>query len=190
MKNFERILEKVGLDARESVVYLDLLHHPFSSMTDISHRTGIHRPVLYSLLPVMKERGIIFTKDHGKRTLYHASAPAALQEIVREAEAKLQSILPDIQYIYDSQGEDIRVMHHSGVSGIQKIYQEIVDMLPEDGEYFAYTGKNALADTKLFTKKFWETRDRKRLRRFVIAPTDRIPFFAQDTHREVVYFQK
>lgn len=66
----------------------------------------------------------------------------------------------------------------------------MVDLLPPDGEYYAYTGKNNLADQRFFTKRYWETRDQKRLKRYVIAPLDRVPFFNSDPYREVVHFQK
>lgn len=190
MKNFQKILERIGLSERESRVYLDLLDHPFSSMIEVSRRTGIHRPVLYVLLPLLKERGIVFAKEKGKRTLYHASSPVVLQDLAREMESKLQSIIPDLQFIYDSKGDHISIIHHDGIIGIQKIYQEMVDTLPPDGEYYAYTGKNNLADQRFFTPRYWETRDRKRLKRYVIAPMDRVPFFNTDPHRNVVHFQK
>lgn len=109
---------------------------------------------------------------------------------MREMETKVDSILPDLQQIYDSQGDNIKILHFHGLRGIQQIYEDLARLSPPDSEYFAYTGKNELADTRFFTKDFWEIRDKKRLRRFVIAPTDRIPFFTQDDRRQVVYFQK
>lgn len=88
-------------------------------MIEISRRTSIHRPVLYHLLPLLKEQGIVFTKEKGKRILYHASSPVVLQDIAHEMESKLQSIIPDLQFIYDSKGDHISIIHYDGVSGIQ-----------------------------------------------------------------------
>lgn len=63
MNKLQKALEMAGFSDREGAVYLDLLEHPYSSMTEVSQRTGIHRPVLYSLLPAMKERNFVFTKE-------------------------------------------------------------------------------------------------------------------------------
>lgn len=179
-----------GLSDRESATYLDLLSHPYSSLSEISQRTGLHRPVLYALLPAMKERNLVFTKTKGKRVLYHASEPSVIRDSLKETEAKVESILPDLQNVFDSQGDNIKILHFHGLDGIRKIYEDLARLLPADGEYFAYTGKNELADNRFFTPEFWKTRDAKRLKRYVIAPTDRIPFFTADSRREVVYFQK
>jgi hypothetical protein len=88
---------------------------------------------------------------------------------VEEVSSGIRSVIPELQSIYDAKDKHVHISYHDGIPGIQKIYEEIVRILPEDGEYFAYTGRYTRADPQYFTEKFWKLRDKKRLSRYVIA---------------------
>jgi sugar-specific transcriptional regulator TrmB len=52
---YSKILQKIGLSERESLIYIDLLENETSTISDIAKRTNLHRPVVYSTLPVLEE---------------------------------------------------------------------------------------------------------------------------------------
>lgn len=188
MKKFERILQKIWLSEKESQIYLDLLDHPYSSMLDISRRTGIHRPALYKLLPLLRERGLVFIKTKKKQISYHASSPTVLQDLLDEMSGRLESVLPELQSVYDAHGHHVHTAYHDGIAGIQKIYEEIARLVPEDDAYYAYTGKKSKAGPEYFTPTFWKMRDKKRLKRYVIGSKDRTLSLRTDPLREVATF--
>ena len=59
MNKYSSLLRKLGLSEKESAIYLDLLEHGESSITDVVERTRIHRPDAYKFLPLLSERGFV-----------------------------------------------------------------------------------------------------------------------------------
>lgn len=54
MEKFLRLFERLGISEHGARLYLDLLEHGTSSVSDIAKRTGLHRVEIYRVLPLMK----------------------------------------------------------------------------------------------------------------------------------------
>lgn len=56
MKNYQTILERLGVPEKASIIYIDLIEHGRSSPSEIVARTGLHRPEVYRYLPFLTDK--------------------------------------------------------------------------------------------------------------------------------------
>ena len=117
-------LEKIGLNEKETAIYLAALELGQDSISHIAKKAGIKRPTAYCILEELQKRGLVSTATKGKRTLWGAEEPAKLHGIIAEKSRALNAILPYLEAINNRRAEKPRVRFFEGREGIQRIYEE------------------------------------------------------------------
>ena len=92
--DYTPFLRKIGLSELEARVYLDLLEHGSSVIAEIARRTNSHRQMIYRVLPVLMEQGLVSSGPIGKRQAYTAESPSHLKSMVDILANNFESILP------------------------------------------------------------------------------------------------
>lgn len=89
-RNLEIELQRIGLDERQSKVYLAALELGPSPVQKIAQRAGVPRATTYLVLDDLRNKGFVTTYDEGKKTLFVAESPDRLESLIDEREAELK----------------------------------------------------------------------------------------------------
>lgn len=167
---YSGILEQLGLSSRESQIYLYLLNNGASTIAAMAKEAGLHRPIVYQILPGLIERGLISKVIQGKRTKYSAESPDKLKAMIEELRLNFENALPDLDQIYRNKKNRPLVKFLEGRKGIMAVFDDIVDSLKKDDVFYRYSSRKASTPGEKYLSPYYrEKRDEKQLQRFVIT---------------------
>ncbi len=116
------LLENLGLDERESEIYLALLELGPQLPQYIARNTGIKRTTLYEIFPEMVKRGLIVEVSQGKRRLFQAVAPDRLFSNYEKKYKEIKQNISELTDIYRLQGLRPKIEVYEGFDGMKKFY--------------------------------------------------------------------
>jgi sugar-specific transcriptional regulator TrmB len=180
------LLRNLGLSEREATTYLALLEHGPATIAGISRASGLHRPVLYRVLPTLVERGLVAITPKGKQRRYVAESPEKLGALVEKLCTAFTEALPDLQRAYAGNRTRPIVKFLEGRKGLQEVYGDLVRSCKRDDVYYRYSSRRATTNwRRYFPKTYLEERDHKQLQRFVISSAKLDRTFERDMNRAV-----
>lgn len=94
-------LEKIGLSKNEVALYLTLCELGESPAAELAKRVSLPRTTAYSVLESLKERGLVYTAKHGKKTYFVANHPTALTRELEEQQNLIESRLNLAQIVIE-----------------------------------------------------------------------------------------
>lgn len=132
----EKYLQDIGLNEKESVLYLSLLAVDNSSVLDLSKKTSLNRSTTYVVLETLAKKGLVSETTVGKKTHYQAEPPERLETYVEqrkilleEQAKKLKDIIPQIKSVQREGGEKPIVQYFEGKDGVlsmnEALYEDI-----------------------------------------------------------------
>ncbi|MBP6858581.1 MAG: helix-turn-helix domain-containing protein [Candidatus Pacebacteria bacterium] len=130
----EKYLQDIGLNEKESILYLSLLAVDNSSVLDLSKKTGLNRSTTYVILETLAKKGLVSETTVGKKTHYQAEPPERLETYVEqrkilleEQAKKLKDIIPQIKSVQREGGERPIVKYFQGKEGVISILEEFLE---------------------------------------------------------------
>ena len=118
-------IEKVGLNQKETRVYLALLELGSASAYSIAPKAQLKRPITYIVLENLIQKGLVSKELKNKKTLYVAGSPAKLMADVRKKEELLTRFMPNLEALYNVRKEKPQVQMFEGIEGIKEVYEKI-----------------------------------------------------------------
>ena len=100
MKSQERYIKlftQLGYGTTEAKLYLTCLLIGPASAILIGRKIGVTRQMVYTLLPILIEKGLIKQVKIGTHRLFHAVDPNILVDIARSNTRELKKVLPELQ---------------------------------------------------------------------------------------------
>lgn len=144
----EKYLQEIGLNEKESAIYLALLQVDSASVVSLADKTKIKRPTVYVVLETLAKKGLVSEVEIGNKTHYAAEPPERLesfverQKIVLEEHAKrLKDIIPQLKSVEREGGERPIVKYFEGKEGIISSAEEL------------YLGQDQATETHLVYSK-------------------------------------
>ncbi|MBD3204666.1 hypothetical protein GF327_10325 [Candidatus Woesearchaeota archaeon] len=128
-------LRKIGLNEKESKVYLTLLELGDSLASEIAKKTNINRSLLYSILDELIDKGIVTYILKNNVRFYRAAEPNKILSMLKEKEKIFSSILPDLISLHKPKTKKPIVEILEGKEGIKTILN---DLLKQNEEWFAF----------------------------------------------------
>ena len=167
----KKILEKIGLSKNESEIYLALLDLGPSSISKISEKTAIHRPLIYKALPDLLEKKLISQTQKGKSVMYIAEPPNRLESIFDDLKYQFFESLPDLEDTYAANNKKPRVRFLEGKDGTKRVFDDVVRTLKKGDTFYRYTSNKNGQEKKdrHVPRSYWTIRDSKKLERKVIT---------------------
>lgn len=127
----ESKLTRFGLSEKESSVYLALLEHGTSTVSEIARKTSINRSTSYVLLGSLSERGLVSLSSRKGAKFFTAVPPERFvymsEERVRQGHelvALAQALLPQMRLLNGKGGVRPSVQFFEGEEGIRSIYED------------------------------------------------------------------
>ncbi|MCF7871492.1 hypothetical protein K9L97_00480 [Candidatus Woesearchaeota archaeon] len=126
------ILVKAGLTPQESKVYLHLIELGTTSAGPLIKKAGLHRAVVYNLLDLLINKGLVSYIIKRKKKYFQAEAFNKLTEFIKnkkseleKQEEEIQRIIPEMEKIR-SVGQQLEGAVYEGKNGLKNIFEDII----------------------------------------------------------------
>ncbi|MFN3236945.1 MAG: TrmB family transcriptional regulator [Pseudomonadales bacterium] len=143
-------LKTLGLDDKQTDIYLALLKLGPASIRDIAETAGINRGTTFEQLKLLKSKGVVSQVPRGKRKMYCPEPPEQLLNLaelqlqaVQQAKDTLQrDIVPDLRHLSRASDETL-VKHYEGDDGIEFVLRDILSTVSQlqDRTYRVYSSR-------------------------------------------------
>lgn len=183
------LLRRVGLGKNEADMYLALLETGPATISDISKRTGLHRPIVYKHLPVLQEQGLVTVSRKGERNLFVAEPPDRLERLLDDVRGQLQIVLPGLTESFHARGKRPTVKTLEGKKGIKFVFEDLVRTLRRGDTFYRYSSASKSREEYL-PSTYRAARDAKQLERFVITSQARASEKGPRMERAIKVFPK
>jgi sugar-specific transcriptional regulator TrmB len=137
----EKIFQEVGLTNAETKVYLALLKIGLTSAGKILYETGLQNSTLHKTLIKLVSKGFASYNIKGKVRYYQASDPEVILSTLKEKEAKLVSILPELKLLQKpAERQEAEVF--LGFKGFKNMLFELIKDVKRGDEFLFFTFDN------------------------------------------------
>lgn len=133
--NLTKTLIDLGLTENEAKVYLTMLSMGQSTVLQISRKTIIKRPTVYTIIESLKTKGLVTIQAFGFKKRYIAEDPDKLKEILNYKKEKLMESLPILASLKKITAEEEVSKYYEGLSAIKSLYDTILSRLEENDDY-------------------------------------------------------
>jgi len=148
-------LEKIGLSANESKVYLALLKLGSASAGLIADKSEVHRVNVYDALRRLMNKGLVSSVFKAEKKIFEAAPPENILLLIEKKEKSLSDIkarVPELMMDYKKTAKETQeVRNYKGKRGIITIYENMISVLNE-GEFILSLGTTGTMRDLL---KYW-----------------------------------
>ncbi len=171
MADQAQILQKLGLNEKESRVYLALLNLGQSSAHSVARISGLKRPTTYVILEDLRTRGLVLKMPGSKKQMFSALSPEELVHEMKKNLADAEYALPELMNVYSGGNSRVKTAHFEGVEGIKQLLEyRAKEMKDEELVGFYATDLNADKELVRYFKEDWPEITRKLGKQRYIAP--------------------
>ncbi len=121
-----KVLQELGLSPNEAKIYEALLDLKEAGVGAISTKAEIHRRNVYDAVKRLIDKGLIFPILAKGENLYSPVDPDKLLELVKEKEASLNKILPDLRKQYEERTGQQEAYIYRGIEGFKNYMRDIL----------------------------------------------------------------
>ncbi len=120
------ILEKIGLEKDEILVYITLLKSGSITATKIASETNIYRTNVYRLLDSLISKGFVGYVLKNNVKYFSAESPNKLIEDQKRKEEELKKIIPELEKISNLEKNEFKVEVFKGKEGLITVLKYIL----------------------------------------------------------------
>lgn len=170
MKKYLSLLEWIWLSKNQAIIYLGLLEHGKSTITELSTNTALHRVQLYRLLPYLIELWFVIVSVKWKKKYYSPANPSKINEIYEQMQERNKWTINKLQEIYSNLDRKPNVIYSEWKKWITRMFDDIVDSLDKWWVFYRVTSETDVEriNTEYLPKDYRTKRDKKELDRYVI----------------------
>lgn len=136
MQKHLELLQNLGLDQKESALYLALLELGQAEVSSIAEKAGIKRPTAYFVLNDLENKGFVHSVTSGKTKNFVAEDPKKLLALEKTKIADLEQALPGLLGLASKGLYKPGVRFFTGTAGIKAVYEETL-LQPTGSEMLA-----------------------------------------------------
>ena len=125
--NIEQKLKNIGLTASEIKIYLYLLETGIASTPKISKATKIARPNCYGIIEKLIDRKLVQSYPEGKRLVYGANDPVALERYEESRFQAIRELIPDLAFLSKSKDNKPKIKFLKGFDQVKEIWLMSLD---------------------------------------------------------------
>jgi len=119
------VLEQIGLNEKESQVYLALLELGTATVHPIATKANIKRPTTYLILEDLQRKGLVSIIPREKKVMYTAESPEKIIQDLTKKQELVKRFLPNMLALYNAKKDKPQVLMFEGKEGTSKVYDKI-----------------------------------------------------------------
>lgn len=153
-------LQALGINEKESAVYIALLQLGRASAYSISEKSGLKKPTTYVVLDELIKKALVYKIPRERKQLYMARSPEQVFAMSEERLRLAKEKLPELLAFSRGEKKKVNVMYFEGLNGIKQMLEyKIKEMEGKELVGFYATDENFNPDTKEefdgYFKKEW-----------------------------------
>jgi sugar-specific transcriptional regulator TrmB len=117
-------LKDLGFTENEAIIYETLLRLGPSPAGEIAKKSGLHRRVTYDTLAMLSEKGLISYIAQNNTRLFQATDPKTILELLKEKQARIEEILPEMETLFSSTKEKEETNFFKGRGGLKTVMED------------------------------------------------------------------
>ncbi|OGE88888.1 MAG: hypothetical protein A3J07_00885 [Candidatus Doudnabacteria bacterium RIFCSPLOWO2_02_FULL_49_13] len=121
------ILEKIGLNQKEAMVYMALLELGTSSVEGIAKKAGTKRPTTYLILDELQKKGLAALVPRAKKILYMPESPDKILSDLNRKQELVKRFMPNLLAVYNEPKNKPQVLLFEGKEAIKDLYDKILN---------------------------------------------------------------
>lgn len=123
-KDIIHILQSVGLDAKQSQLYIAGLQLGTAPASDYAKATGLNRITSYNMLEELVHRGYFTSVRKVRAKWYAPVAPEYVALEARKNAEALERVLPELRSLQGAKYRKPRVRFFEGWEGVRHVYED------------------------------------------------------------------
>lgn len=171
---FEYALQKLGLNKKESDLYIAFLGIGQGTVSEISKYARINRTNTYNILASLSQKGLVSFSGKEPRQEYRCESPEKILKFLKSKIERDQEdyryaeiILPELKSMYKS-GSRPKIKFYEGIEGLKEVYE---DTLTAKAPFVAIASYENMHNTlKDYFPKYYKRRAAKGLKVRGIVP--------------------
>lgn len=174
MKKYLWILEQIWLSKNSGLIYLSLLEHGKSSITDITTNTWLHRVQIYRLLPYLIETEFVLVTTKWKKKYYLPANPSKINDAYQDLQERNKWSINKLVEKYSNLEKKPNVIYSEWAKSITNVFNDIVDSLDKWDVFYRITSETDVEriNETYLPKDYRVKRDKKELERYVIMSSN------------------
>ncbi|MFH1088582.1 MAG: helix-turn-helix domain-containing protein [Patescibacteria group bacterium] len=131
VRNITRLLEEIGLSAKEQAVYLAVVELGDAPVSPIAKRAKVNRGTTYDILDNLIEKGLVARSEQKKKLHYSAAGINELEEYLVAQKSNWEGLLhnfhhlkPELESLLGSAGVKPTVRFFEGKLGIKEVFMD------------------------------------------------------------------
>lgn len=169
--NIQPLLQKLGLHAHESAIYLAILEQGQASIADIVRATKLERPTVYRWLPELLNKHLLSFAIKGKRKIYAAESPEKFLKLSEQVTKEVEQNLPDLMKLYAHSNSRPTIQFFQGDNVVQLVYEDVLATCKRGDVFYRYESPKDYKknDQGLPPEYFYRICKRKEIQKYVIT---------------------
>ncbi|MFT5707007.1 MAG: sugar-specific transcriptional regulator TrmB [Oceanospirillaceae bacterium] len=145
-----KTLEKLGLSAKEAIIYQSLLSLGPSPIRTVAEKSDINRGTTHECLKSLLQKGVVNYLPRGRRKLFAPRDPEVLLQIAEKKQADLDTaieqlkstVIPDLQHLKPDFAS-AQVQFFEGDEGIEFVLRDILSTVQrsQNKDYAVFSSK-------------------------------------------------
>lgn len=165
------IFTKLGLPIQSALIYQSLVKNGPTTIAGIAKTTGLYRPVVYRYLPSLLEKSLVSQTKLGKRTMFAAESPAALNNMIQDLQNELTQTLPSLVQQYEKSAHQPVIRYFQGRQGIAYVFDLMLRSAKKDEIIYRYESPADYAKNKKYYPPLYRelAMGQSKIQKFVIT---------------------
>jgi HTH-type transcriptional regulator, sugar sensing transcriptional regulator len=163
------VIEQLGYSPHETTVYLAALELGGSTVTEIAAEAKLPRTTVNLVIRSLQKRGLMNAYLKQRRKIWAAENPEKLMIALKESEAALKIVLPELQSLRHDTGVKPTVRTYGGAQEIKQIMNDILESKHHISAMLSWDDWSDLLG-KSYLEDFIENRYRHYLRIRLLTP--------------------
>lgn len=164
------LFQQLGLDERESKLYLELLRIGPTKAGLLSKRTSIDRSVTYKLMYKLVTKGFVSVVIRENRKYFQATDPEKLLDVLKEREERLREVIPSLQFLKKKVLEETQVEVYKGKEGFKTVMNDLLKQ-KKDLYGIGYTAKGPEI-ARYWYEQWNQRRIKQKIRRMYLVSSE------------------
>lgn len=174
MEKYLALLTWIWLPEKWAKIYLSLLEHGKSSISEIQNYINIHRVEIYRLLPLLLEEWFIIVSTEWKRKFYSPANPEKINEAYKEIQERNKWTINVLLEKYSHLNKKPKVIYQEWKKWIKNVFSDIINSQNKWDIFYRITSETDTKkiDEEYLPKDYRIKRDKKELERYVIMSSN------------------
>lgn len=120
----EKILQNIGLDQKETKIYLASLALGASTAPEIAKKAGLNRVTAYDVLKRLADNGWVSAIEKKRGSIFTATNPEIMIHNTRVRAIEAEKAIPEFLSLSGSIQKKPRISYYQGIQGLKNVYEE------------------------------------------------------------------